>query len=223
MNTNNKSAKNNVKGKNTERDFSTFSPIIKCYNFKDYRHVATNCLIPFNIATVDRVPIEPPKPDSIISPKITPLLKEFSVVPPAAMAIVLFVATITIIHLFLSLTLLPAPSPVITELVDVPSEDLPGKLPLSRDTQHTIELVSGVNLLDLPHHKMDRITPIKLNEQVDQLSLKNEQQCLIPINTHIYEDKFGAICDKGSWSDQGCYHLRSSHVQKLHECSYRRI
>ena len=52
------------------------------------------------------------------------MIKEFSVIPPAAMAIVLFVAIVTVIHLFLSLTLLPAPSPVITELVDVLSEDL---------------------------------------------------------------------------------------------------
>ena len=79
---------------------------------------------------------------------------------------------------------------MITELVNVLSEDLTGKLPLTRDTQHAIELVLGASLPDLPHHRMDPITSIELKEQVDGFSLENTQQCLVPINTHIYEDKF---------------------------------
>ena len=64
------------------------------------------------------------------------------------------------------------------------------KLLLVRDTQYIIELVSRASLLDLPHYMIDPIIPIKLKEQVDGLSLENSQQYLVPINTHVYEDKF---------------------------------
>jgi len=42
----------------------------------------------------------------------------------------------------------------------------------------------------LPHPRLDPTKQIELKEQVDELSLENKQQCLIPINTHVYEDKF---------------------------------
>jgi len=126
---------------------------------------------------------------------------EFSVVSPAVMTVGPFVAIATIVCPFPSSTLLPTPlfslpllsatvivcsgrqllppllptpSLVIAELVDALSEDLSDKLSLTRDTQHVIELVSKVNLLDLPHHRMDPITPIELKEQVDDLSLENK-------------------------------------------------
>ena len=44
-----------------------------------------------------------------------------------------------------------------------------------RDTEHAIELVSGASLPDLPCHRMDSITPVKLKEQVNELSLENKQ------------------------------------------------
>jgi len=59
-----------------------------------------------------------------------------------------------------------------------------------RDIQHTIELIPEANLPDLPHPKLDPTKQIGLKEQVDELSLEKKQQCLFPINTHIYEDKF---------------------------------
>jgi len=37
---------------------------------------------------------------------------------------------------------------------------------------------------------MDSITPIELKEQVDESSPENPQQYLLPINTHVYMDKF---------------------------------
>jgi len=80
MNTNDKSTKSSAKGKNTDRDFSTLSPIIKCYNCQGYEHVAANCSTQFKIAIIDRIFIEVFKPDSTISPKITPVIKEFSLV-----------------------------------------------------------------------------------------------------------------------------------------------
>ena len=90
----------------------------------------------------------------------------------------LFLLTFTVIvcsgHQPLSPLLLTL-SPVITELVDVLSEDLPSKLPPTHDTQHAIELVSRASLPDLPHHRMDPITPIELNEQVDELLLEKKQ------------------------------------------------
>jgi len=60
------------------------------------------------------------------------------------------------------------------ELVDVLSEDLPGKLPPAHDTQQAIKLVSRDSLPDLPQHRMNPIAPIKLKEQVDELVLKNK-------------------------------------------------
>ena len=42
--------------------------------------------------------------------------------------------------------LLPTPSPVITKFVAVFSEDFLNKLPLMRDIQYAIELVSGASL-----------------------------------------------------------------------------
>ena len=37
---------------------------------------------------------------------------------------------------------------------------------------------------------MDPTKQIKLKGQVDELSLKVNQSCLVPINIHFYEDKF---------------------------------
>ena len=65
-----------------------------------------------------------------------------------------------------------------------------GKLPLTRDTQHAIELVSRASLFDLPHYRMNPITHIELKKQVDELSLENKQQYLVSINTYVHKDKF---------------------------------
>ena len=59
----------------------TFSkcPTIKCYKYQDYGHVAVNCPSPFKIAINDEVSIETSKPDSIISLKVTHVIKELTV------------------------------------------------------------------------------------------------------------------------------------------------
>ena len=44
-----KSVESNAKDKNTERDFSTLSPIVQCYNCQCYAHFAANCLSPVKI------------------------------------------------------------------------------------------------------------------------------------------------------------------------------
>ena len=62
------------------------------------------------------------------------------------------------------------------ELVEVLSENLPIKLPPTRDTQHATDLAPRDSLPSLPHYKMDLITPIELKEQVNELSLENKQQ-----------------------------------------------
>jgi len=100
-----KSAESNAKGKDTERNFSTLSPIIKCYNCQSYEHVAVNCLTPFKIAIIDRVFIEAPKLDSTISPKVARVIKEFNVASPVVMTIVPFVAAATVVRPFTSPTL----------------------------------------------------------------------------------------------------------------------
>ena len=43
MDAKDKSVENNSKGKSTGKDFSTLSPIIKCYKCQGYVHVAANC------------------------------------------------------------------------------------------------------------------------------------------------------------------------------------
>ena len=53
---------------------------------------------------------------------------------------------------------------MITELVDVLSEDFPGKLPLVLDIQYAVELVSGASLLSLPHHSIEHIKHIELKQ-----------------------------------------------------------
>jgi len=45
----------NTKGKNTERDFSTLSPIVQCYNCQDYGHVVANC--PSLVRVIDKSPV----------------------------------------------------------------------------------------------------------------------------------------------------------------------
>ena len=66
-------------------------------------HVVANCLNPFKIVINDRVLIKAPKPDSIISPKVTHVIKEFIVTHPLP-----------------SSTLLPAP-PSLPPLLPIPT------------------------------------------------------------------------------------------------------
>ena len=56
----------------------------------------------------------------------------------------------------------PEATPMITKLVDVLHENLPDKLPQTRDVQHTINLVPGASLSDFPHHKIDPTMHIEL-------------------------------------------------------------
>jgi len=58
------------------------------------------------------------------------------------------------------------------------------------DIQHTIELISGANLPELPHLRLDPTKQIELEGQVDELSLEVNQPCIIPIDIHLYENKF---------------------------------
>ena len=113
---------------------------------------------------------------------------------------------------------------MITELIDVLSKDLSGKLLPTHDTQHAIKLVSGASLSDLPHHRMDPITLIERKEQVDDLPLEKRQQYLVPINAHVYEDKswnYITIKDVGLVKDITIYDL--THVLKFSEYRYERI
>ena len=66
---NDKSVESTGTGKNPEGDFSTLNPIIKCYNYQGYGHVAANYPTLFKIVIIDRVFVETPKPDSTISRK----------------------------------------------------------------------------------------------------------------------------------------------------------
>ena len=68
----------NNKSKNIEKDFFKLSPIIKCYKCQAYRHIVANCPSPFKITITDKVFIKALEPDNIISPKVTPVIKEFT-------------------------------------------------------------------------------------------------------------------------------------------------
>jgi len=72
----------NSKGKNTGRDLPTLSPIINCYKYQSYEHVAVNYASSFKIVINDKISTEAPKPDSNISLKITHVIKEFTVTRP---------------------------------------------------------------------------------------------------------------------------------------------
>jgi len=94
---------------------------------------------------------------TLISPKTTQVITEFSDVFPKDSTMV--------------------PSEVIhvnTEAVDVFHEDFLDKLPHMHDIQHAIDLVLGVNLSDLPHHRSTMHT--ELNGQIDELALEVKQQ-----------------------------------------------
>ena len=76
-----------------------------------------------------------------------------------------------------------------TKLDDVLSKDL-RKLPLTRDIQHVVDLILGDSRPDLPHLRLNPIEKTEFERQVDELSLEGKPQFLIPINTHVFEDKF---------------------------------
>jgi len=60
-------------------------------------------------------------------------------------------------------------TPMIEEFSDVFVEDLPNKLPLMRDIQQAIDLVSGSSLPNLPHCPMNPTEHAELKRQVDKL------------------------------------------------------
>ena len=186
VDTKNKSAESNAKEKSTERDFSTLSHIIKCYNCQGYGHITANCPSPFKIAIIDRVFIEAPKPDSIISPKVTLVIKEFNVVFSAVTTIFSFVAVAADIRPFPSSTLpstppsllplLPTPTVVtyfLPPLLLTPSPFLLWhvlglKLKFSIVIQPVFDLVPRVSLPSLPRHRIDPIKRTKLELQADE-------------------------------------------------------
>ena len=210
------SPRKDVKDKNTKRNFSKICTTVKCYKCPAYGNVVANCPSSFKIVITDKVCTEAPKPNSTISPKVTPVNKEscfpdyhdyypfccyhncFLPFPSlGSTADTTFSASITIdsyCHWLLwsstSSSSIIAPSPVITELVKAPSEDLLDKSPPTRDTQHPTNLALGARLPSLPHHRIEPIKHTELEEQADMSPLEIKQQCLVPIDTLIYENKF---------------------------------
>ena len=79
MGINGKSVESNAKGKNTEREFFTLSPVIKYYNCQVWTYCCQLSNL-FKILIIDKVFIEASKPDSTISLKATHVIKKFSVV-----------------------------------------------------------------------------------------------------------------------------------------------
>jgi len=107
----------------SDRDFSKLSPTIKRYKCQGYGHVAATCPTPVKVAQVRELPVTNPEP-------LPPLLQT----QPSSLPLL---STPTVIVYFdrrLLPPLLLTPSPVIAELIEVLSEDLPIKPPLMRET-----------------------------------------------------------------------------------------
>jgi len=76
---------------------------------QEYGHIAVDCTTHVKIALINGVFIITPESESAISSKITPVIKEFSVVPPTTTVVVPAVTAITNAHSFSSLALLLTP------------------------------------------------------------------------------------------------------------------
>ena len=144
------------------------SPSVKCDNCQGYRHKANTCISLFRVAIIGEVPTTVPKLDSIIPPVITHVVKEFSNIAPkdsdedeeitgnyieeSSTSISLEVTQVTTEFTDVSpndsTPILFEVTLLITELVDVLSEDLPDKVPPMR-VEYVIMLVSGASLPDL--------------------------------------------------------------------------
>ena len=74
------------------------------------------------------------------------------------------------------------------EFDDVLSEDFLHKLS-TRDIHH-VNLTPEARLPDLPHPRLNPTEKTELEKQVDEFSLEGKPQFFIPINIHVYEDKF---------------------------------
>ena len=164
---------------------------------------------PFRVVIIGGVPTAALKLDSTSPPVITPVVKEFSDIVPKDCAsdkeitgdhieftTSIFLEVTPVITDFTNVShkdntlILFKDTPMITELVDVISEDLPGKLPPTHIVQHAIKFVLGASFSDLPPHRIDPFKHVELEKQVDELSLEVKQPCFVPINIHFYEDKF---------------------------------
>ena len=55
---------------------------------------------------------------------------------------------------------------ILEEFFETLPQDLPGELPLMRDIQHAIDLVSGATLPNLPHYRINPTEHVELQRQV---------------------------------------------------------
>ena len=63
--------------------------------------------------------------------------------------------------------------------------ELPDRLPLMREVQHAIDLVSRVSLPNLPHYRLNPIEHAELRRQIEELMRKgfiqmSKSPCVIP-------------------------------------------
>ena len=82
-------------------------------------------------------------------------------------------------------TIIPEVAPIITKFADVFPNDLPDQLPPMRNIQHTIDLVPGATLPNLPHYRINPMEHTKLQRQVEELLNRgfireNLSPCTVP-------------------------------------------
>ena len=84
--------RNDVKGKNVEQDNKNkgtkkklfkISTVAKCNKYQEYVHTTVDCTSPVKFVIINEILIVALESESTISPGITPVIKEFSVVSPA--------------------------------------------------------------------------------------------------------------------------------------------
>jgi hypothetical protein len=192
VDTRDKSVESNAKGKNTDKDFSKLSPIIKCYKCQGYGHVAANCPTPFRVA-IDKLPATESK---FISEELIIQVENYhsdeeikgDEIEESNTSIALEVTHMTTELIDVSLedntSSVPKITPMITEPTDVSLEDNTSSIP---EITHVITEFTVVSLED-----STSITPEITSLTIESIDVPSEDNTLntlevTPVITEIVD------------------------------------